>query len=347
MTKIITFKTFLTESLSDQDNENNLPDDFDDDEDLDSEDYYRPNKEDSQRDSELADLIVSKGFKNNFMDMVEDETYLYRGIYSNFGPFSGSKNQDKLGLIIKPRTENRKSIFTGKQFTANLWHAFKLPSRSRCFMATSNKDMADDFGYPHFIIPKDGTQLNGLPQDWNLSYSDEMLEYFNLHGKLGRLPGFIYSLVDFISDIESELDSDPAQIKELIVTEELLNNIVNYKISDFHNFCQTLDIIIDTAPASKLHSLMDEEGHDDTYDFLRRIISNLKKQSTFKLFSEFATVIGNQVVESKDPVNLIKQIHYSERSKPEIWWTADSLLLSQNVNKTRMKEIYKFVKEKK
>lgn len=285
---------------------------------------------------ELVKFARENGYIENLTAMIESSTFFYRGSTTMFDAVSGT---GKMHIESKKREKQRTTIYSSSKILTNLWHAHDdLPSRKVARFATPNKIMAEDFGKLVILIPKDNSTVTMSPKDYNIGSVAEIQSYFDIDTSsgfsLGDFPQLIGELVASVSNIiEATGDTNDAYA----LSDLYFSLTIEHKnINEIKRFFKELDYYISKIDESGFKK---NGGYGLVFGMFKKFKASGDSFAYIKTF--FDEVKSKMVITSdlKKILNILTNDKNSDYSSSEVWWEADSLVVSEMISKPIYKKM--------
>ena len=255
--------------------------------------------------------------------------------------FDAVSGTGKMHIESKKREKQRSTIYSSSKILTNLWHAHDdLPSRKVARFATPNKTMAEDFGKLVIVIPKDKSTVTLSPRDYNLGSAAEIHSYFDIDTSFGfSLGDFSQLLEGLVASVSNIIDAtgDPEDAHAL--TDLYVNVTSEHKnINEIKHFFKELDYYI---------SKIDESGFKKNggYGMVFGMFKKFKASGdSFAYIKKFFDEVKSKMIitpDLKKILNTLNSGNKSDYSASEVWWEADSLVVSEMISKPIYKKMVK------
>lgn len=308
----------------------------------------------------IAEMIVREGFYNNFMDMVTNNCWLFRGS----DEFRKVMNEQSAHLL-KKRLAKRKSIYSKEQFVYNIWHNYSdLPSRGYAVFATFNKQNASMFGTEFVIIPKDATPLSGVKSDLNTSFMDVVSNEFGIRSNsfgdislIFKIAMLVISGVKRYAPLKHRAKLEQ-RVDEIYDLWPSVSNVTDTTINEFDKWFAAFDDAITmfmTLDFDNEDVELKLSGRPEIAYFLKMLYKNYisKGKSSKDAILKVLKIVQKSIISTTDVSDMKNKMDATDTgnkhtSTSEIWWEGDSLLLNANFARpANSKKLLKYVQHAK
>jgi len=281
-----------------------------------------------------ARAMIKGGYAGNYLKMTTEGEYFVRGsayVSTLVGNKAQKTGKSVIGIVEPPRAKDRMSTFSKNQFIYNVWHLLGMPSRKRATMATTNIEMASHFGDVFIFIPKDGTEIFYIDEDWNVGFKDKVEKVFGRRIRFGDLSyvfkGFTRMRVDGIRRYTSDFINFNTQLVEY---EEQLTYL-----------CHELDLVLQNTEISDIMNVI--EQHDNLRCMVNILnLVQLEGKTTLGLLKDLMQSIKSEIHQSTD----VTKVLHESRSNPEteLWWSGGAFALRLKQHK-ELRELESVVRQ--
>lgn len=295
----------------------------------------------------IAEHIVDGGYLNNFKEMAQTDSWLWRGSF-----LLGDKLSNNGGVLHQPqRKADRISTYGHFHLIHDIWHLEKMPSRKRAIFASFDSIHAHDFGKLVLLIPQDNTMLTGIGVDLNMSSEEHVQKIFGVDetsfGDVSEFPltsfgdvsEILYTVASAIDGSANDsLNADDSFLK---ISHKFYANLAQLSSSSFFSektvketfglFDKMISLL--KGPEKKYQEIL--IGNDKS---VKNVINKMydgyvsKDKSSYDAIKDLLNLVKQDIKTSKSPAQL-KSLIATDTLQSEVWWEGDSLVIGERFEK--------------
>lgn len=315
--------------------------------------FFEEESDSSFSDMELRNIamqIVDGNFLNNFKEMSETDSWLWRGSFM----LGDRLTKDGGAIHQAPRTVDRISTYGHFHLIHDIWRLENMPSRKRAIFASFDSLHANDFGKLVLLIPQDETTLTGITKDLNMSSGHHVAKIFGVNEmNFGDVSELLDSVAANIDSSANDLlgKGDPftekshkfyTMLAQLTVRSYFTNKTVK----------EAFDLFDAVISMMKGTDRKYTEVFNDTNKMSRDVVNKMyagyvsKGKSSYDAIKDLFELIKQDIRTSSSPAKLKSQILTSDSSHSEVWWEGDSLVISERFSrKWQNDELLRYVEK--
>jgi hypothetical protein len=284
----------------------------------------------------IAEHIVDGGYLNNFKEMAQTDSWLWRGSF-----LLGDKLSNNGGVLHQPpRKADRISTYGHFHLIHDIWHLEKMPSRKRAIFASFDSIHAHDFGKLVLLIPQDDTMLTGIGVDLNMSSEEHVQKIFGVDetsfGDVSEILDTVAAAID--GSANDLLNADDPFLE---ISHKFYVNLAQLTSSSFFNektvketfglFDKMISFL--KGPEKKYQEIL--IGDDK---IVKNVINKMydgyvsKDKSSYNAIKDLLNLVKQDIKTSKSPAQL-KSLIATDTLQSEVWWEGDSLVLGERFEK--------------